>query len=201
MQMKIKGVKFLGSFLELNKCPQTIIPEYAFIGRSNVGKSSLINCLCATSTAMVSNRPGKTQMMNFFDVDAQPPWRLIDLPGYGYAKVPKAIRKGWDGMVKGYLTQREYLACAFLLIDSCVPPQQKDLDFANWLGEVGVPFALVFTKLDRRKVKRENENFLEDFRAAMLRNWQELPPIFLSSSETGEGRDEILAFIQETNTL
>ena len=197
--MHIKNVQFLGSFVELNKCPEAKLPEYAFIGRSNVGKSSLINMLCGTSTAMVSNRPGKTQTINFFGVEARPPWRLVDLPGYGFAKVPKAIRQGWDGMVKGYLSQRETLACAFLLIDSCVPPQEKDLEFANWLGEAEVPFVIVFTKIDRKKVKRENEDFLQKFKDALLETWEELPPIFLSSAQDSAGREELLRFIQETN--
>jgi GTP-binding protein len=193
--MKIKHVAFVGSFPKLALCPKGEVPEFAFIGRSNVGKSSLINMLCGQRVAHVSNTPGKTQTLNYFLINNS--WHLVDLPGYGYAKVGRKLRDTFGEMVEEYLSQSPNLFCAFLLIDSCVPPQKIDLEFANWMGELGLPFALVFTKTDRKKVKRENERFFEDFKAAFLENWEALPPSFLSSAETGDGREFILDFIQE----
>ena len=194
--MQIKQVAFVGSYPKLALCPQGQMPEFAFIGRSNVGKSSLINMLCNQSIAKVSHTPGKTQLINYFCINKR--WHLVDLPGYGYAKAPAQLRKAWDKMVKEYLDESPNLYCTFLLIDSCIPPQEADLAFANWLGERGIPLAIVFTKTDRKKVKRENQNFLQDFKNALLENWTELPPLFKSSAETKQGREELLDFIAQS---
>lgn len=195
--MKINQTDFIGSFERLDQCPAGNYPEYAFIGRSNVGKSSLINMLCRNqSLARVSKKPGKTQHLNYFLIEEA--WYLVDLPGYGYAQRSQKLREQWDRMTKYYLKHRESLMCVFLLIDINIKPQQLDLDFADWLGEHQIPFVLVFTKADRQK-PRENKASLKHFEAEMLKTWAQMPHYFITSSEQKRGRQELLSFIAEVN--
>lgn len=195
--MIIKTANFVGSYPSLNLCPTDDRPEYAFIGRSNVGKSSLINMLVNISNlAHTSSQPGKTQTLNYFDINEQ--WYLVDLPGYGYAKTPKNIRQNWEKMVDDYLIGRMNMQCAFLLIDSCVPAQEVDIQFANWMGENQIPFVIVFTKTDKKKAK-QNVGYLKQFQTEFLKYWEIFPTYFVSSSEKKEGRDEILNFIEDIN--
>lgn len=195
--MEIKEVNYIGSFPTLGKCPPPKYPEFAFIGRSNVGKSSLINMLCKRkSIAHVSKKPGKTMSINYFLIDSS--WYLVDLPGYGYAVRSKKMIKQFDRMINDYMSRRENLTCAFVLIDGNVPPQKKDLEFINWLGGIQVPFVIVYTKLDRLTKRRRKEN-IEAIQQALLETWNELPQQFHTSSDTGEGRDEIQNFIAEVN--
>jgi GTP-binding protein len=197
--MIITNPAYLGSYTSHTKGPAPKVPEYAFIGRSNVGKSSLINMLCQRKgLALVSSSPGKTRSMNYFDIDKK--WFLVDLPGYGYAKLPKTLRHQWQGMTEDYMRQRENLQCVFLLIDSCVPPQEIDIQFANLLGEWGVPFVLVFTKVDRKKaITNLREGFMAQFEAAFLEHWEAMPQYFLTSAESGQGREELGEFIRHLN--
>lgn len=175
------------------------LPEYAFIGRSNVGKSSLINMITAQKgLAQVSGKPGKTRLINYFEVDAS--WYLVDLPGYGFAKVGQKQRAQWQLNTEKYLLERTSLMNIFLLIDSNIPPQKLDLKFAEWLGQNGLPFSLVFTKADRIKKHVLAAN-VELFKSAMLETWEELPPVIISSSEKRVGREELLDYIQYCNTL
>lgn len=195
--MEIFNSNYLSSHTKLAQCPTADRPEYAFIGRSNVGKSSLINMLCNNkSLAKTSSQPGKTQTINYYNVDDI--WYLVDLPGYGYARIAQRTRQVWRGMINTYFTKRPNLQCAFLLIDSCIPPQQKDIEFANWMGENRVPFVLVFTKSDKKKSSK-NKTFFEDFQAAFLEYWERMPDYFFTSSKTKEGREELLAFIDDIN--
>lgn len=194
---QIHEAEFVGSFPNERQCPKDNKPEYAFIGRSNVGKSSLINMLCERkSLAKVSNRPGKTQTLNYFLIDKH--WYVVDLPGYGYAKISKSKRFEWEKMIEGYLLLRKTLGCAFVLIDLNVPPQQIDMEFVNWMGKMKVPFVLVFTKADRLKKNGINRN-LEAFKKEMHKYWNEIPQYFLTSSEKNMGREEILEFINSVN--
>lgn len=194
---QIHEAEFVGSYPNERQCPKDNKPEYAFIGRSNVGKSSLINMLCERkSLAKVSNRPGKTQTLNYFLIDKH--WYIVDLPGYGYAKISKSKRFEWEKMIEGYLLLRKTLGCAFVLIDLNVPPQQIDMEFVNWMGKMNVPFVLVFTKTDRLKKNGINRN-LEAFKKEMHKYWNELPQYFLTSSEKSLGRTEILEFINSVN--
>lgn len=193
--MLIKYANFLGSFVSLKQCPPDNLPEYAFIGRSNVGKSSLINMLTGRNgLAKVSNTPGKTQTINHFIINEN--WYLVDLPGYGYAKVSHAQRRKWEQFIRAYLNKRSNLQCVFLLIDARISPQQNDLDFADWLGEMRIPFVLIFTKIDNKKYKPEN---VEAFKKAMLKTWEAVPNYFLTSSTKKLGRKEVLNFIETTN--
>jgi len=195
--MTIRSIEYIGSFPSVSKCPRHNKAEYAFIGRSNVGKSSLINMLSGRkSLAKVSNTPGKTQMINMFDVNEK--WIITDLPGYGYARLSKKHRDSLETMIQGYLQFRENMNCAFVLIDSYVPPQSIDLEFINWLGEARVPFVIVFTKQDRMISQKKMIN-VELFKNELLKTWNELPPLFLTSSAKKEGRDEILNYIEEIN--
>ncbi len=195
--MEIHTATYVGSYPSEAKCPKEERPEYAFIGRSNVGKSSLINMLCERKDlAHVSNTPGKTQLLNYYLIDET--WFLVDLPGYGYAQISKKTRRRWEQMIKGYFRQRANLLCAFVLIDSNIPPQKIDLEFINWLGENQVPFVLVFTKCDRIKPLKLNEN-LDAFRTALLEHWNALPQQFQTSARSGQGREEILSFIESVN--
>ena len=195
--MEIHQVAFAGSYPAESQCPKDQKPEYAFIGRSNVGKSALINMLAGRKEiARTSKKPGKTQLINFFLVDGV--WYLVDLPGYGYAKISKKKRRDWEQMIQGYLVKRQTLQCAFVLVDANIPPQKLDVEFINWLGEMRVPFVLVFTKTDRLKPAELREN-IDKFRAALLEFWEELPAQFLTSSRTAEGRTEILSFIEGIN--
>lgn len=191
-------IAYKGSYPSISACPKDIKPEYAFIGRSNVGKSSLINMLTGRNgLARISKKPGKTQMINFFDVEKS--WYLVDLPGYGYAKISKKKRREWEIMIEGYLQHRTTLACVFLLIDSNVPPQQKDIEFMNWLGFKQVPFVLVFTKTDRLKPHQVQPN-IERIQKGFQEHWADLPQHFVTSSIKKEGREELLGFIQDLNT-
>ena len=195
--MEIYHSKYISSHTKLEQCPKGDRPEYAFIGRSNVGKSSLINMLCNNKTlAKTSSQPGKTQTINYYSVDEA--WYLVDLPGYGYARIAKRTRNHWREMINSYLTGRPNLLCTFLLIDSCVPPQEKDIKFANWMGENRVPFVLVFTKHDKKK-SHKNKNFLDDFKKAFLEYWNEMPQYFISSAQKKIGREEIREFIGGIN--
>ncbi len=190
-------VKFLGSFPSVSKIPGSKLPQYAFVGRSNVGKSSLINMLTGRkSLAKVSKQPGKTQMINLFSVDDQ--WMLVDLPGYGYAKQSIKKRKSWDIMVKTYLRESTQLQLVFSLIDSNIPLQNNDLDFVNWMGTNQIPFAIVYTKTDREKKHRLKKN-IKRIREGLLEYWEFLPQQFQVSSVTREGREPLLQYIAELN--
>lgn len=193
--MEVKKAEFVSSYPRENLCPKDGRPEFAFIGRSNVGKSSLINMLTGRKgLAKVSGTPGKTQLINFFDINEH--WYLVDLPGYGYAKVSKTQQRALAAMIDGYLIRRAALVLAFVLIDSNIPPSQTDLDFINHLGEHQIPFALVFTKTDRHKKGNLDQN-IEDFLQEMLKSWETLPPYFRTSSTYGTGREEMLDFISQ----
>lgn len=197
--MKFNGneVKYIGSFPSNSACPKDVKPEYAFIGRSNVGKSSLINMLTGrNSLAHVSKKPGKTQMINFFEVAEE--WYLVDLPGYGYAKISKKKRREWEMMIEGYLQHRTTLACVLLLIDANIPAQKIDLEFMNWLGHKQIPFVLVYTKTDRLKPAQVAPN-IELIQQGFLEEWSELPQQFVTSAIKKEGREEILDFINNLN--
>ncbi|MBL7956291.1 MAG: YihA family ribosome biogenesis GTP-binding protein [Flavobacteriales bacterium] len=183
--------------------PKPTLPEYAFIGRSNVGKSSLINMLChINKLARVSNTPGRTRNVEHFRVegtlDSKAPWMLADLPGYGFAKASKTERAVWEKMIQTYLKERENLQNVFLLIDSRLEPQQNDLDMVQWLGENGIPFCIVFTKSDKLKAPKVDSNVAQ-FKRKLKESWDELPTMFITSSETSKGRDELLKFIEEVN--
>ncbi|ERJ71995.1 ribosome biogenesis GTP-binding protein YsxC [Porphyromonas sp. oral taxon 278 str. W7784] len=196
--MVIKSAEFVISNSQVSKCPTTGLPEYAFIGRSNVGKSSLINMLTGKKgLAMTSQKPGKTQLINHFIINGA--WYLVDLPGYGYARLSKDGREKLKTMIEDYTLERKELVCLFVLVDSRHEPQKIDLEFIQWLGEEGVPFALVFTKADKLTKGRLAAN-LEAYKARLLEEWEELPPIFVTSSEQQLGRDELLSYIEGINT-
>ena len=196
--MVIKSAEFVISNSQVSKCPTTGLPEYAFIGRSNVGKSSLINMLTGKKgLAMTSQKPGKTQLINHFIINGA--WYLVDLPGYGYARLSKDGREKLKTMIEDYTLERKELVCLFVLVDSRHEPQKIDLEFIQWLGEEGVPFALVFTKADKLSKGRLAAN-LEAYKARLLEEWEELPPIFVTSSEQQLGRDELLSYIEGINT-
>ena len=196
--MVIKSAEFVISNSQVSKCPTTGLPEYAFIGRSNVGKSSLINMLTGKKgLAMTSQKPGKTQLINHFIINGA--WYLVDLPGYGYARLSKDGREKLKTMIEDYTLERKELVCLFVLVDSRHEPQKIDLEFIQWLGEEGVPFALVFTKADKLTKGRLSAN-LEAYKARLLEEWEELPPIFVTSSEQQFGRDELLSYIEGINT-
>lgn len=193
--MVIRTAKFVASYPNVQKCPKTDLPEYAFIGRSNVGKSSLINMLtCTKALAKVSQTPGKTQLINFYLINGE--WHLVDLPGYGYAKVSKGDREKFSDIILNYILKRENLHLLFVLIDSRLEPQEIDIQFINWLGENQVPFALVFTKTDKVSSTVLSDN-LEQFRKVMMETWEELPPIFTTSCVTRTGREDILNYIEQ----
>lgn len=195
--MKIKSAEFVVSNSEVAKCPDSRIPEYAFIGRSNVGKSSLINMLTnRKDLAKTSGRPGKTQLINHFLINRE--WHLVDLPGYGYARVSKTAKKTFQKFITAYFEKREQLIAAFVLIDSRHSPQAVDMEFMQWLGEHQVPFAIIFTKADKLKPKALERN-IQHYKEKMLETWVEMPQYFISSSSNGIGRDEILDYIEDIN--
>jgi len=195
--MDIKNVGFVGSFENEWQCPKDVRPEYAFIGRSNVGKSSLINMLTGRkSLARVSNTPGKTQTLNYFTVDDA--WYLVDLPGYGYAKISKKMRDTWEKMIERFLMERRTLMCTFVLLDSRHDLQKIDLEFINWLGERAIPFVIVYTKTDKLKKTQVKEN-VDRIRKGLLKYWESLPDQFITSSENNVGKEEILKFIGDLN--
>jgi len=192
--MIIRSATFISSFAELKQLPKTSIPEFAFIGRSNVGKSLLINMLCNNNKlAKTSSTPGKTQTINHFLINEN--WYLVDLPGYGYAKVSKTKREQWQDFIMKYLTKRDSLINTFVLIDARLKPQKIDLEFMNWMGKNELPFSIVFTKTDKISSKVLKQN-IADFENELYRTWQELPPIFITSANKRIGKDEILEFIE-----
>lgn len=195
--MIIKSADFVCSNTQISKLPPPVKPEYAFIGRSNVGKSSLINMLVQKKgLAKTSQTPGKTQLINHFIINEN--WYLVDLPGYGYARISKSKKEDWDKFIRNYLNKRESLQCVMLLIDSRLEPQKIDLEFCNMLGEKGLPFALIFTKADKQSSVKTDQNVAQ-FRKALLATFEEIPDIFVTSSETGLGKDEVLNFIDGIN--
>lgn len=192
--MQIKQAQFISSVGRLDQCPTADRHEFAFIGRSNVGKSSLLNMFMSRKgLAKVSQKPGKTQTINHFLVNDQ--WYLVDLPGYGYASVSKDLKAGFGKMIDFYVTKRTNLDCLFVLLDSRVPPQRIDLDFILWAGEHGVPMALIFTKTDKLS-GNELTKSMKAYERKLLEIWEALPPNFVSSAETGRGKEEILNFMQ-----
>lgn len=186
--------EFIISNTDYLKCPQTEKPEFAFIGRSNVGKSSLINMMTnRKGLAKTSGTPGKTQLINHFLIDEN--WYLVDLPGYGYAKTSKKNRSAWELMIQDYLLNRENLQIVFVLIDSRLDPQRIDVEFIQWLGESGIPLALVFTKADKQSINKSQQSIAK-FRKVMKQTWADLPIMFLTSAETGLGKPELSEYIE-----
>lgn len=195
--MIIKSAEFVISNTDVKKCPASTLPEYAFIGRSNVGKSSLINMLSQRKgLAMTSQKPGKTQLINHFLINNE--WYLVDLPGYGFARVGQSNRERLKSIIEDYILEREQLTNLFILLDCRHEPQKIDLEFIEWAGENGVPFALVFTKADKLSKGKLASN-IEAYKQTLLESWEELPPIFITSSEAKEGRDELLNYIEDIN--
>jgi GTP-binding protein len=196
--MNIEYADFVGSFPQYTLCPQSQRPEFAFIGRSNVGKSSLINMLIGRKElAKVSGKPGKTQMLNYYQIDAK--WHIVDLPGYGYAKISKSQRDKWEKMINAYLKNREQLVCAFVLIDANIPPQAIDIEFINSLGVMEVPFVIAFTKIDKPKKMKEVEENIAAFQEKLSETWDTLPTQIRTSAVLGTGRQEFLDFIGNLN--
>ena len=195
--MEIKSAEFTISSSRADMCPKSDIPEYAFIGRSNVGKSSLINMLTKKpKLAMTSSTPGKTLLINHFLINKE--WYLVDLPGYGFALRGKKMMDKIKNLIEYYVLEREQLTCLFVLIDSRHEPQKIDLEFIEWLGENGVPFAIIFTKADKQTVGKTRQN-VNNYLNKLKEQWEELPPQFVSSSENGTGRQEILDYIDSIN--
>ena len=195
--MNITSAEFIISNSDVKKCPAGTLPEYAFIGRSNVGKSSLINMLTKRKgLAMTSATPGKTMLINHFLVNKN--WYIVDLPGYGYAQRGQKGKEQIQRIIQSYILQREQMTCLFVLIDSRHAPQKIDTSFIEWLGENGVPFAIIFTKADKSKQSQLNAN-LNAYLAHLKEQWEELPPYFITSSETGRGREELLSYIEQIN--
>lgn len=193
--MDISSASFLISNTTFKKCPQDEKPEFAFIGRSNVGKSSLINMLTGKKKlAKTSSTPGKTQLINHFVINED--WYLVDLPGYGYAKASKKSRQSWEIFITEYLLHRETLLTTFVLIDARLPPQKIDLEFMNWCGGKGIPFTIVFTKTDKMSSSVLQRN-LKAYSKEILKYWDELPPIFVTSSESKLGRESVLNYVNE----
>lgn len=196
--MIIKSAEFEISNTSVKKCPETNVPEYAFIGRSNVGKSSLINMLTRRKgLAKTSQMPGKTLLINHFNIN-NGEWYIVDLPGYGYASRGKQQKDDIKKIIESYILQREQMTNLFLLVDSRHEPQKIDLEFMNWLAEHEVPFSIVFTKLDKMGTNAGMAK-VDAYKAELLKSWEELPPIFLTSAEKGMGRDEILDYIEQIN--
>lgn len=195
--MEILSAQFHKSSAKANQCPKEDRPEYAFIGRSNVGKSSLINKLCKRkSLAKTSSTPGKTQLINHFDIDNK--WYLVDLPGFGYAKVSKTIRATFGALITDYISSRKNLMCLFVLIDSRIPMQEIDLVFMNSMLENGVPIAIVFTKTDKLN-KTQYATNMQQYEEKLLEYWEELPPVFYTSAKSGDGSEALLEFIENLN--
>jgi len=195
--MKIKSAKFIVSNSDVAKCPKEQYPEYAFIGRSNVGKSSLINMLTTQKNlAKTSGRPGKTQLINHFLINDE--WFLVDLPGYGYARVSKKSKKTFQKFITNYFEKRKQLICAFVLVDCRHEPQKVDLEFIDWLGRNQVPFNLVFTKADKVKPEALKRN-IAHYQSVLLESWEECPKHFVTSSSKHQGKEELLAYIHQIN--
>lgn len=196
--MNNRRAAFMISAADVSGCPHPKVPEYAFFGRSNVGKSSLINMITGVKNlARTSATPGKTQLLNYYMID-EDTWYLVDLPGYGYAKVSKKSRRNWEVIIREYLLKRKSLLYTFILLDTRHDPQKSDLELIEWMGENGLPFCLVFTKADKisRNAVRRN---IEVYKTVLTQKWEELPPIFITSSHSGEGKNEINEFIASTN--
>lgn len=195
--MTINSSEYVISSPVVSMCPKDDKPEYAFIGRSNVGKSSLINMLCRhKNLAKTSSTPGKTLLINHFIINKE--WYLVDLPGYGFAKRSKTVQKKIEQMVSSYILQREQLLCTFVLIDIRHDPQQIDREFIDWLGESGIPFAIIFTKADKLSVPKARAAATQ-WMEKMTDRWEELPPFFITSAENGTGRDDVLDYIESIN--
>lgn len=196
--MQIKQAEFVVSNSDVAKCPKELLPEYAFIGRSNVGKSSLINMLTGQNKlAKTSSKPGKTQLINHFKINQN--WFLVDLPGYGYAKVSKQSKQKFQQFITDYFEQREQLISAFVLVDVRHVPQKIDLDFFAYLGENSIPFAIVFTKADKLSKSNINRNVAIYQKKLLADVWEEMPPYFVTSSENGLGKDNLLEYIEQIN--
>lgn len=196
--MKIKTADFVTSNTDVSKCPKDQLPEYAFIGRSNVGKSSLINMLTGKSKlAKTSGKPGKTQLINHFKINDN--WFLVDLPGYGYAQVSKSKRQTFQEFIKDYLLLRQQLICTFVLIDSRLEPQKIDLEFMEFLGENSIPFYIIFTKADKLKLSELNRNIQVYIKTMTSTIWETMPSYFVTSATDATGKDEVLNFIEELN--
>ena len=195
--MRIKSAAFVISNTDVTKCPKEQLPEYAFIGRSNVGKSSLINMLTERkSLAKTSGKPGKTQLINHFIINDN--WFLVDLPGYGYAQISKSKRQIFQIFITEYFLQREQLVCTFVLVDVRHEPQKIDLEFMRFLGENGIPFCIIFTKADKLNHSKLNKN-LQIYQTELLKTWEEMPRHFVTSATNKNGREELLKFIGEVN--
>ncbi|WP_047446845.1 ribosome biogenesis GTP-binding protein YihA/YsxC [Alistipes sp. ZOR0009] len=193
--MQVKSAVFVKSAQKASQCPPQTLPEFAFIGRSNVGKSSLINYLTRQKgLAKVSGTPGKTRLINYFLVNDS--WHLVDLPGYGYAKVSKTDRQGFSAIITQYLEARDKLTCLFVLVDSRLAPQKMDVEFMTLLGQHGIPFAIVFTKTDKIGIQVLKDN-VDVYTKKLLEYWEELPPMFYTSSSKKSGADEVLGYIEE----
>ena len=195
--MEIKDARYEVSSPDVAKCPKSDIPEYAFIGRSNVGKSSLINLLFKKGLAKTSQKPGKTMLINHFNIN-NGEFYVVDLPGYGYAARGKQQREEFQKMIEGYILYREQLTLLFVLLDIRHEPQKIDLEFLEWLGENGVPFAIVFTKADKLGPVAAERN-VEEYKKELLKKWEELPPVFVTSSEKRTGKDTLLDYIENIN--
>lgn len=196
--MNITSAEFVVSNSDVEKCPKGIIPEYAFIGRSNVGKSSLINMLTQRKNlAKTSGKPGKTQLINHFLINKN--WFLVDLPGYGYAKVSKSLKSKFQKFITNYFEKRRQLVSAFVLIDIRLEAQKIDLEFIQYLGENGIPFSIVFTKADKLKPGKIEQNITAYQETLFNEGWEELPPIFITSSTNGKGKEELLSYIDSIN--
>ena len=195
--MKINHAEFVSSASALSNCPPPLYPEYAFVGRSNVGKSSLINMLAGVKgLAKISSDPGKTRLINFFRINTD--WFLVDLPGYGYARIGKEHRAKWEQMIQSYLLRRKSLLYTFVLIDSRHEPMKADLEFITWLGKNSIPFCIVFTKVDKGS-NNQTQNTILAYKKTLAQTWEELPLMFSSSSKNSSGKEEILNFIDESN--
>ena len=197
--MKINKAEFIISNTDVNKAPQEPIPEYAFIGRSNVGKSSLINMLTNhKKLAKISGTPGKTQLINHFKINDN--WYLVDLPGYGYAKTSKSSRRQFQKLITDYFLKRKNMVNAFVLVDARHSPQKIDLEFMRWLGEHGIPFSIIFTKADKLSSNELGKN-IRKYKVKFLEEWQSMPQTFITSSTSKLGRDEILNYIERLNEM
>ena len=193
--MKITKAEFISSYAEVSKCPAPDKPEFAFIGRSNVGKSSLINMLTNTKKlAKTSVTPGKTQTINHFLINSS--WYLVDLPGYGYASLSKSTRAGFGKMIENYVLNRVNLTCLFILVDARLPPQAIDLDFIEWAGSKNIPLAILVTKIDKLR-RNDLQKNIKHYQKTLLTRWEELPTMILTSSENKDGKDEVLSLIEE----